>query len=62
MTRFTRVAAAVAALAAVTAPTLAAAQPYGYGSTEYQRGYNANGYDSRYDNRYDPVRPQRLAP
>ena len=45
MTQLSRAAAAVALLAVSAAPLAAAAQPYGYGSPEYQRGYNASGYD-----------------
>ena len=45
MTSIHRAAAALAAVAALAAPALASAQPYGYGSPEYQRGYNSNGYD-----------------
>ena len=45
MTKFARAAGALAALAGLAAPALASAQPYGYGSQEYQRGYNAQGYD-----------------
>ena len=45
MSKLTRAAVALAALAAVAAPTVTAAQPYGYGTPEYQRGYNSNGYD-----------------
>ena len=45
MAKISRTAAALAVLTALAAPTLASAQPYGYGSPEYQNGYNANGYD-----------------
>ena len=45
MRKLTSTAAVLAAVAALAAPALASAQPYGYGSPEYQRGYNANGYD-----------------
>ena len=45
MVRFFRAAAAITVLATVAAPALASAQPYGYGTPEYQRGYNARGYD-----------------
>ena len=45
MFRNLRVTATAVALIAVAAPALAAAQPYGYGTPEYQRGYDARGYD-----------------
>ncbi len=44
MTSFSRIA-CLAAVATLAAPAVAAAQPYGYSSPEYQRGYNPNGYE-----------------